>query len=150
MFRRHWLLLCIIPVVFPPSAQSGEREGTILPREWRPDITEASEWLGRDLTEMQAQQGMNRLSRCLADLKDTELFVIYVRLFELLNEPERQSLIQEQKQWLVARKRAAENAVESEGGSLAPYEANSAETKFTERRIAELTKRLSALAGKKH
>ena len=110
---------------------------------------EASEWLDRDLTEMEAQQGMNRLSRCVADLKDAELFVIYVRLFEILNEPERQSLIQEQKQWLVARKKAAENAVESEGGSLASYEANSAEAKFTERRIAELTKRLSAIAAKK-
>jgi uncharacterized protein YecT (DUF1311 family) len=149
MFRCHWLLLCLFPVVFPPSAQSGEREGTILPREWRPDITEASEWLDRDLAEMEAQQGMNRLSRCVADLKDAELFVIYVRLFELLNEPEQHSLTREQKQWLVARKKAAENAIESEGGSLASYEANSAETKFTERRIAELTKRLSAIAAKK-
>ena len=150
MFRPHWLLLCILPILIPPSAQSGEREGTILPREWRPDITEASEWLHRDLTEMEAQQGMNRLSRCLADLKDAELFVIYVRLFEILSETERQSLIREQKQWLVAREGAAENAVESEGGSLAPYEANSADAKFTERRIAELKKRLSALAARKH
>jgi uncharacterized protein YecT (DUF1311 family) len=144
MFRRHWLLLCILPVVFPPSAQSGEREGTILPREWRPDGTAASEWLGKDLTEMQAQQGMNQLSRCLADLRDAELFAIYVRLFERLSEPERRLLLREQEAWLVARRKAAENAVESEGGSLAPYEANSAEMKFTERRIAELTKRLAA------
>ena len=148
MFRPHWLLLCILPVVFPPSARSGEREGTILPREWRPDTTEACEWLDQDLTEMEAQQGMNRLSRCLADLKDAELFVIYVQLFEILPEPERQSLIREQKQWLVARKKAAKKAVDSEGGSLAPYEANSAEMKFTERRIAELGKRLSASAAK--
>jgi uncharacterized protein YecT (DUF1311 family) len=149
MFRRHWLLLCILPVVFPLSAQSGERERTILPREWRPDVTAASEWLGKDLTKMQAQQGMNQLSRCLADLRDAELFAIYVRLFERLSGPERRLLLREQEAWLVARRKAAENAVESEGGSLAPYEANSAEMKFTERRIAELTKRLSAIAAKK-
>jgi uncharacterized protein YecT (DUF1311 family) len=93
---------------------------------------------------------MNRLSRCLADLKDAELFSIYVLLFETLGEPERQSLIQEQKKWLVARRKASESGVESEGGSLAPYEANAAEMRFTERRIAELTKRLPALAVKQH
>jgi uncharacterized protein YecT (DUF1311 family) len=149
MFRRYWLLLCILPVVFPPSAQSGEREGTILPREWRPDVTAASEWLEKDLTEMQAQQGMNQLSRSLADLRDAKLFAIYVRLFERLSGPERRLLLREQEAWLVARRKAAENAVESEGGSLAPYEANSAEIKFTERRIAELAKRLSAISAKK-
>ena len=113
-------------------------------------MTAASEWLEKDLTEMQAQQGMNQLSRCLADLRDAELFAIYVRLFERLSGPERRLLLQEQEAWLVARRKAAENAVESEGGSLAPYEANSAEMKFTERRIAELTKRLSATEVKKH
>lgn len=91
---------------------------------------------------------MNQLSRCLADLKDAQLFAIYVRLFETLGEAHRQSLIEEQKKWLGARRKAAENGVESEGGSLAPFEANSAEMKFTERRIGELTKRLSASAVK--
>jgi uncharacterized protein YecT (DUF1311 family) len=148
MFRRFLFLLCMLQLGFTPFVRAGEREATIVPREWRPDFTAASEWLEKDLIETEAQQGMNQLSRCLADLKDAELFTLYVRLYETLGQAQRQSLIEEQKKWLSARRKAAGNAVESEGGSLAPYEANAAEMKFTERRIAELTKRLPAAAVK--
>jgi hypothetical protein len=80
MFQRYLPLLCLIQIVFMPRLQAGERKGTILPHEWRPDLAAAREWLENDLTETQAQQGMNRLSRCLADLKDADLFAVYVRL----------------------------------------------------------------------
>ena len=86
---------------------------------------------------------MNQLSRCLADLKDAELLTIYVRLYETLTPPEQRSLLQEQTKWLSKRRKAAENGIESEGGSLAPTEANMAEMKFTQKRIAELNKRLA-------
>ena len=127
--------------------QAGEREKAILPREWRPDLSSAGEWLEQDLKETQAQQGMNRLTRCLADLKDAELLTIYVRLYETLNSQEQRALLQDQTRWLKKRSKAAEDAIESEGGSLAPTEANSAEAKFTEKRIAELKKRLAAKQG---
>ena len=86
---------------------------------------------------------MNRLSRCLADLKDAELLTIYVRLYETLTPLEQQSLLQEQTKWLNKRRKAAEDRIESEGGSLAPTEANMAEIEFTKKRIAELKKRLA-------
>ena len=44
--------------------------------------------------------------------------------------------------------KAAENGVESEGGSLAPSEANNAEVTFTEKRLAELRARLKDLPAK--
>ena len=65
-------------------------------------------------------------------------------LYETLNPQEQQTLLQEQTKWLKKRSKAAENAIESEGGSLAPTEANLAEAKFTEKRIAELKKRRAA------
>ena len=76
--------------------QAGERKKAILPREWRPDLSSAGEWLEQDLKETQAQQGMNRLTRCLADLKDAELLTIYVCLYETLNSQEQRALLQDQ------------------------------------------------------
>ena len=108
----------------------------------------ASEWLEKDLADTQAQQGMNQLTRCLADLKDAELLAVYVCLYETLNPREQQTLLQEQTKWLSKRTKVAENAIESEGGSLAAYEANAAEMKFTESRIAELTKRRAVSSAK--
>ena len=142
-FSHCLILFCVLSLVFAPLLQAGEREKAILPRDWRPDLSTASEWLERDLKETEAQQGMNQLSRCLADLKDAELLTIYVRLYETLTPPEQQSLLQEQTTWLGKRRKAAENGIESEGGSLAPTEANMAEMKFTQKRIAELNKRLA-------
>lgn len=137
-------LFCALHLTSIPFLEAGTTGDTILPGEWRPDLTAASEWLEKDLSAMQAQQGMNQLSRCLADLKDAELFAIYVRFFETLGQTERRSLVAEQKRWLIERRKAADKGIESEGGSLAALEANMAETKFTERRIAELRKRLAA------
>ena len=71
MFCKNCLTqLCVLFVVLVPLLQAGEREKAILPRDWRPDLSSAGEWLEQDLKETQAQQGMNQLTRCLADLKD--------------------------------------------------------------------------------
>lgn len=147
-FPHTLILLCVLSLVFAPLLQAGEREKAILPRDWRPDLLAASEWLESDLAETRAQQGMNRLTRCLADLKDAELLAIYVRLYETLTPPEQQSLLEEQTKWLSKRRKAAEDGIESEGGSLAPTEANMAEMEFTKKRIAELSKRLAGKPDK--
>jgi uncharacterized protein YecT (DUF1311 family) len=144
--KRCLLRFCVLSIALAPLLQAGEREKTILPRDWRPDLSAAREWLEKDLVEMQAQQGMNHLTRCLADLKDAELLTIYVCLYETLDPQGQQALLDEQTKWLKKRSKAAEDAIESEGGSLAPTESNIAETKFTEKRIAELKKRLSGLS----
>jgi uncharacterized protein YecT (DUF1311 family) len=146
--RRCPVLFCLFSLVVAPLVEGGEREKVILPRGWRPDLSAAGEWLEKDLAETQAQQGMNQLTRCLADLKDAELLTIYVCLYETLKPREQQALLQEQTKWLSNRSKAAENAVESKGGSLAPTEANLAELKFTEKRIAELKKRLASTVNR--
>ena len=91
---------------------------------------------------------MNRLSREVADMTDAQLFIAYVRLYEKLGPKERAALLAEQTKWLKARVKAAEDGVESEGGSLAPLEANNAEVTFTEKRLAELRARLKDLPAK--
>ena len=92
---------------------------------------------------------MNRLSRQIADMTDAQLFIAYVRLYERLPQKERDALVAEQTKWLKARVKAAEAGVESDGGSLAPFEANNAELTFSEKRLAELRARFKALGTKK-
>ncbi len=91
---------------------------------------------------------MNAASRQVADMTDAQLFVAYVRLYEKLGTKERAVLVAEQTKWLKAREKAARDGVESEGGSLAPLEANNAEVTSTEKRLAALRARLKALPAK--
>lgn len=65
-------------------ANGDDRRLPITPKQWQPDVTGAIEWLEQDLQETQAQQGMNRLSRRIADLKDAQLFAVYIRVAEFL------------------------------------------------------------------
>ena len=146
--QRCLFLFCVLSTLSPSLLQAGEREKAILPREWRPDLSAATELLEKDLADTQAQQGMNQLSRCLADLKDAELLTIYVCLYETLPPAEQRSLLQEQTTWLGRRRQAAEKGIESAGGSLAPTEANLAEMEFTKKRIVALKKRLAVAAAK--
>jgi uncharacterized protein YecT (DUF1311 family) len=100
------------------------------------------------LGEATAQHEMNRLSREIADLHDAELFILYVRLYQRLPVKEQESLRAEQTKWLAAREKHARESIESKGGSLAIYESNAAEAKFTGKRIVELKKRLARLERK--
>ena len=92
---------------------------------------------------------MNLRSREIADMTDAQLFIAYVRLYEKLPPKERTALVAEQAKWLKARVKAAAAGIESEGGSLAPLEANNAELTFTEKRLAELRTRLKTASKKK-
>ena len=143
MSPKHFLSVGILTLIAVSLARGDDRRLPITPKQWRPDVAAAIEWLEQDLQETKAQQGMNRLSRRIADLKDAQLFAVYIRLAEYLSVADRQKLCQEQEHWLLAREKYAEEHVESHGGSLAPLEANNAEIEFTEKRIAELTKRLA-------
>ncbi len=81
-------------------------------------------------------------------MTDAQLFIAYVRLYERLSTKEREKLYAEQAAWLKARPKVAKKGVESEGGSLAPLEANNAEVTYTEKRLAELRARLKTVAKK--
>jgi uncharacterized protein YecT (DUF1311 family) len=133
------ILLCHFLAAY--SLQAGNEP--MIPAKWQPDLSTAIDSAEADLKDATAQMRMNMLSRQIADMKDAQLFVLYVRLFEKLTPREREKLAAEQTSWLKARTQAAHKAIQSEGGSLAPLESNSAEADFTDGRINELTKRLA-------
>jgi uncharacterized protein YecT (DUF1311 family) len=141
--RRFIKALCISFAVAIPS-HGGEPRDIVIPQGWQPTLNQTDRSLENDLKDARAQMGINMISREIADIKDAELFVIYVQLFETLSPKERTTLCQQQGKWLKAREKHAKAAIESAGGSLAPYEANTAETDFTEKRIQQLTQRLRA------
>lgn len=117
--------------------------GDPLPKDWSLSVESAREWLEADLKGA-GQQGMNRITAALADLADAELAIVYLRLYDVLGTVGKKELRFEQAAWLKAREKAAEDAVESHGGSLAPMEANLGFTDFTKKRLVELNKRLTA------
>ena len=152
--RLHLLAIgaCLAVLVGSASAQSKKKpEGSanIIPADWLPPLAPSIKSALGDLREANSQMEMNALSRQIADMTDAQLFIAYVRLYERLPQKGRDALVAEQTKWLKARKQAAQDGVESDGGSLAPFEANNAELTFTEKRLAELRARLKALGTKK-
>ena len=145
LFPSIWSIFTFL-AVSPLAAQT--KSTAVIPEGWLPALAPSIESTLADLKDANAQMEMNRLSRLVADMTDAQLFIAYVRLYEKLPPKERTALVAEQAKWLKARVKAAAAGVESEGGSLAPLEANNAELTFTEKRLVELRARLKA-AGKK-
>lgn len=139
------VLAAVLLILGFASARAQEAQQQIRPQGWQPDISATVSRLKDALQEESAQQGINRLSREIADLLDAQLFIVYTRLSERLSPRKREQLSREQARWLSARSKHAEAAIESEGGSLAAFEANDAEATFTAKRIEELQRRLSAM-----
>ena len=132
-------------LIQPGGAQTKSK---IIPDDWLPALAPSIESALDRLKDANSQMEMNLLSRQVADMTDAQLFVAYVRLYEKLPAKERAALVVEQEKWLKARPKAAAAGVESEGGSLAPLEANNAEVTFTEKRLKDLRARLKALPKK--
>ena len=146
--RPSVFLVCFIAPLLAVSPLSGQTKPTVvLPEGWVPALAPSIESALADLKDANAQMEMNRLSRLIANMTDAQLFIAYVRLYEKLPPKERTALVAEQAKWLKARVKAAAAGIESEGGSLAPFEASNAELTFTEKRLAELRARLKS-AGK--
>ena len=129
----------------PLVAQTKSR---IIPDGWLPALSPSIKYALNQLREANSQAEMNSLSRQVAEMTDAQLFIVYTRLYERLSTKERAALVAEQTKWLKAREKAAQEGVESTGGSLAPLEANNAEVTFTEKRLAELRARLKAASRK--
>ena len=145
------LAICAASLVLTvPRISAQTKSNTkIVPAEWLPALAPSIKSALSDLKDANSQMEMNLLSRQIADMTDAQLFIAYVRLYERLPQKERDALFTEQTKWLKARTKAAAAGVESEGGSLAPLEANNAELTFTEKRLAELRARLKALGSRK-
>ena len=130
----------------PLAAQTKTK---IIPADWLPALAPSIQAALEQLKKAESQSEMNALSREVAEMTDAQLYIAYVRLYERLSTKERAALVAEQTKWLKARVKAAKEGVESEGGSLAPLEANNAEVTFTEKRLRELRTRLKTMPNKK-
>lgn len=129
---------------------SSHQKCEIVPSTWRPSLDQVAETLSEQNSEETGQQAMNVNSQNLSEIRDAQLYIVYVQLSQKLEEKSRGKLITEQQQWLAKRDAEAEAAVVSKGGSLAPLEYNSAFRKITEERVSELQHRLQqALSNNK-
>ena len=143
--RIAFLTISIAALVAASSqVRAAEPSTRIIPSEWLPALSPSITSALQQLKEAQSQPEMNLLSRQVADMTDAQLFIAYVRLYEQLSAKEQQKLRDEQARWLKERSKVARDAVESQGGSLAPLEANNAEVTFSEKRLVELRARLKA------
>jgi uncharacterized protein YecT (DUF1311 family) len=111
-----------VGLMLASSASAQTKSSKIIPAEWIPALAPSIKSALGHLEEANSQPEMNRLSRHVADMTDAQLFIAYVRLYERLPQKERDALVAEQAKWLKARTKAAQDGVESEGGSLAPLE----------------------------
>ena len=139
------LLFGILAFPFSMLAQSKTK---ITPEDWYPALHASIVNALEQLKEADSQAEMNSLSRQVADMTDAQLYIAYVRLYERLGTKERAALLTEQTKWLKERIKVAKDAIESEGGSLAPLEANNAEVTYTETRLRELRARLKKITNK--
>lgn len=120
----------------------------VIPPDWLPALTPSIKSILEELKNADTQAEMNALSKQIFEMRDAQLFIAYVRLYDRLDARARAKLLAEQKEWMAAREKAAAAAVKSKGGSLAPLEANDAAATLTEERLSELRARLKALRGK--
>ncbi|MBA3883059.1 MAG: DUF1311 domain-containing protein [Chthoniobacterales bacterium] len=141
-------IIAISALVAASTAFAADSTSRVIPADWLPALSPSITSALQQLKHADSQSEMNLLSRQVADMTDAQLFIAYVRLYERLGPKEQQKLRDEQSRWLKQRSKAARDAVESQGASLAPLEANNAEVTFTEKRLVELRARLKAL-GKK-
>ncbi|MGR9044921.1 MAG: lysozyme inhibitor LprI family protein [Gammaproteobacteria bacterium] len=115
----------------------------LAPASWQPSLEQVREFIA-GMPEHPAsldQLSLSTISQNLADIRDAQLYIAYIRLLLLLDDTERRALAREQQNWLLEREKAARKAVVSKGGSLAPLEYNEVFIRMTEARLSELEKR---------
>lgn len=143
---KRCLAAALLSLIAVPQLFAAE-PAKVVPPDWLPALAPSIQTALDNLKNANSQAEMNRLSRQVADMTDAQLFIAYVRLYERLPAAKRAELLAEQTRWLAKRSKVAQAGVESEGGSLAPLEANNAELTYAENRLAELRTRLKALGG---
>lgn len=150
--KMAWLVLklafgCFFLVFLPQEASArlhprGYCE--LVPDTWTPSLDQVKDYLDESAKAQPEapQQVLNQMSQNLADIRDTQLFIVYIQLMQKLDIQGQAKLFEEQKRWLSKRDKYAQAAVISTGGSLAPLEYSGAFKKITDERFAELQKRL--------
>jgi uncharacterized protein YecT (DUF1311 family) len=129
----------------PASARNHlSSNSQIVPESWVPSLDQVAEALEESAkadTQI-SQQALNRTSQNLADIRDAQLFIAYLRLMQTLDTRGQAHLFKEQTHWLNQRKEKARASIVSKGGSLEALEYNDAFRQMTEERLTELKARL--------
>jgi uncharacterized protein YecT (DUF1311 family) len=128
------------------SALHAESPSPVVPKGWlegglRPELLAQVE----DSLQSQLETGvaMNFTAWNMATVKDAQLLVVYLSLFEKLPEAGRKTLLKEQEDWLKRRQKASARADDGKSGSEGRLLAASEYQSWTEKRIAELKRRVA-------
>lgn len=138
------LVFFLLSPILSVGQDTAKERSTIVPKGWNPTLEQAQIFI-EDESAAKARQNqrfLTQTSQSMAELRDAQLFVTYVRLMQALDAEEKQALFNEQACWLSVREKSARAAVDSKGGSLEPLEFSEAFRKITEERLAVLEKRL--------
>ncbi len=139
--------------IHPLSASDlAQQRCGIVPNAWTPSLAEVQAYLeesSRAETTV-TQQFLTQNSQNMADLRDAELFIVYVHLMQALAPPARTNLFKEQERWLRERSERARATVVSKGGTLEPFEYSNAYRSTTERRLSELRQLLRTATPQRH
>lgn len=137
----------VAPIVLPGvlvliSLGTNVYAGDILPKGWlSPEQLEQAE--NPIQQQLDTGRGMSGTAWDMAAVKDARLLVLYLTLYERLpDEASRKKLYAEQTAWLSRRGKAVSALDNPDGGSMVRLEKAAKHMEITEKRIAELQKRL--------
>ena len=150
---RTWQGAVLIAIgLFLTGCPHAKKPPVLVPVDWHPSLEQVREFVGKMIGQPESlnQQSLSTISQNLADIRDAQLYIAYVRLMLVLDETERRALAMEQQSWLLERDKASREAVVSKGGSLAPLEYNDVFIRMTEARLSELEKRLEGAIVNDH
>lgn len=117
----------------------------LIPKNWQPNLDPLKADMEQSLAQAKDQQAILSNSLHLADITDTQLFMVYIQLLQSLDSNQRATLVKEQQRWLQERSSHANAAVKSTDSSLATLEAANARKNLSEERLTQLLQRLQYL-----
>jgi uncharacterized protein YecT (DUF1311 family) len=139
------LIVILLTALSASKGPTAKDCSDIVPPGWKPSLEQVETYIDYELNANKkgGQHFLNQASQNIADLRDAQLFIIYVFLMQTLDANERADLFNDQKQWLIRREKMARAAVVSKRGSLEPLEYSGAFRKITEERLITLEKLLA-------
>jgi uncharacterized protein YecT (DUF1311 family) len=116
-------------------------QSPVAPKDW---INPESLAQVQDPLQAQLDTGKSMVSTAwsMARVRDAELFVSYITLWEKLPVKEREILYGEQEKWLKLRKKTVLEADDGKSGQVGRLAAASEHQRMTEARMEEIKKRL--------
>lgn len=126
----------------PASHDNGKPSGGDI-GDWRPDVDQVIDQLEDILISDLPQQQMNYTMANLNSVYDTKLYLVFIDYLATLQPNQVKAALKEQQEWLQRRKdESAAAFAESDGGSMAPYNAGEAYLQATRQRLEDLEQKL--------